>query len=106
MEFQNAFSTFRTECLVEKLGSLSFLSPLQPPDSWNQQLKFISSISNFHKWQHDKINYSQWLSYYTRDQKYKSASLRNQTLFHYTDRKLKMVHDACAKFLNQEQADS
>ena len=103
MEFQPAFNTFRTEGLVEKLGSLNFLSPLQPPVSWNQQLKFISSISNFHKWQHDKINYSQWLSHYTRDQKYKPASLRNQILFNFRDGNLKMVHDTCAKYLNLEQ---
>ena len=103
MEFKPAFNTFRTEGLVEKLRSLNFLSPLQPPVSWNQQLKFISSISNFHKWQHDKINYSQWLSHYTRDQKYKPASLRIQILFNFRDGNLKTVHDTCAKYLNLEQ---
>ena len=97
-----AFSAFRTEGSTFQSGSLNFLSPLQYPVSWNQQLRFISSISNLHRWQHQKVAYSQWLSIMDVKGKYKPASPRNQILFYFREGYLSKVYDVCSKLQNSE----
>ena len=100
--FRTACTMFITEGPSPQSGSINFLSPLESPVSWNQQLKFISSIPNLHRWQQNKVSFSQWLSVIGEKGKYKPASARNQILFYFREGCLNKVYDVCLKLQSKE----
>lgn len=101
-EFRAAFNVHRTEGSAAHAGSLNFLSQLQSPVSWNQQLRFISSFPNFHRWQQNKVSFSQWLSIIDINGKYRPASARNQILFYFREGCLSKVYEVCTKLRSFE----
>ena len=92
--FAEACRVHRSHGLRSK--PLYFLSRLQRPVSWNQQLEFISSLPNLHWW------LSQWLSVMDENGKYKQASARNQSLYYLREGFLNKVYDMVSKLQNQQ----
>ena len=96
-EFRAAFSDHRVEGSSSEARSVNLFTPLATSVSWNQQLRFISSLPNYHRWLLDKVNFSQWLSIMDMKEKYRPASARNQILYFYRESCLKAVFDVCEK---------
>ena len=96
-------NAFREEASVPQ-SPMSLFSPIRSPVSWLEQMQFISSIPNNHKWQLKKVNFSQWLT--LSDNKYKPASARNQILYYFHDVYLSEVFDVCLKLIHMETLQS
>lgn len=97
---RTAFNNHRTEGMVEECDPVDLFLPLQSPVSWQQQLKYISSIPNFHKWEQRHVSFSQWLSVRDVKEKYKPASARNQILFYFHEGLLQNVFGVCSRLQN------
>ena len=90
------FEKYRVQCCSMQEATFSTaLSPLENPASWNQQLSFISSIPNSHKWQNKTVSLCQYLSIPDPTGKYKLTSIRNQILYYFREGILDMVYAVC-----------